>query len=62
VRQVDSERPMTALNEEQSFVLASTTKVVTSLAALDLLGPNFRWRTYAYAKVTWWTAAWPAIC
>lgn len=50
VRQVDSTNPMTALNEEHSFVLASTTKVVTSLAALDLLGPNFRWRTYAYAQ------------
>jgi serine-type D-Ala-D-Ala carboxypeptidase/endopeptidase (penicillin-binding protein 4) len=50
VREVDSPRPTTALNEEQPFVLASTTKVVTSLAALDLLGQNFRWRTYAYAK------------
>jgi D-alanyl-D-alanine carboxypeptidase/D-alanyl-D-alanine-endopeptidase (penicillin-binding protein 4) len=50
VREVDSLRATTALNEEQPFVLASTTKVVTSLAALDLLGQNFRWRTYAYAK------------
>lgn len=50
VREVDSASPTTALNEEQPFVLASTTKVITSLAALDLLGQNFRWRTYAYAK------------
>ena len=49
-RPVDSALPLTALNEELPFVLASTTKVVTSLAALDLLGQNFRWRTYAYAK------------
>jgi D-alanyl-D-alanine carboxypeptidase/D-alanyl-D-alanine-endopeptidase (penicillin-binding protein 4) len=49
-REVASPRPLAALNEEQPFVLASTTKVVTSLAALDLLGPNFRWRTYAYAQ------------
>ena len=33
----------------EPFLLASTTKVVTSLAALDLLGPRHRWRTSAYA-------------
>ena len=49
-RSVESALPLTAHNEELPFVLASTTKVVTSLAALDLLGQNFRWRTYAYAK------------
>ncbi|MDQ6629482.1 MAG: D-alanyl-D-alanine carboxypeptidase, partial [Pseudomonadota bacterium] len=38
-----------ALNAEQPFLLASTTKLVTSLAALDLLGPGHRWRTTAYA-------------
>jgi D-alanyl-D-alanine carboxypeptidase/D-alanyl-D-alanine-endopeptidase (penicillin-binding protein 4) len=41
-------RPLAALNEEQPYVLASTAKVVTSLAALDLLGPHYRWRTYAF--------------
>ncbi len=30
-------------------MLASTAKIVTSLAALDLLGPQYRWRTHAYA-------------
>jgi serine-type D-Ala-D-Ala carboxypeptidase/endopeptidase (penicillin-binding protein 4) len=39
-----------ALNAESPFVLASTTKVVTSLAALDLLGPQYRWRTFAFAS------------
>lgn len=30
------------------FVLASTSKLVTSMAALELLGPTYRWRTRAY--------------
>jgi D-alanyl-D-alanine carboxypeptidase/D-alanyl-D-alanine-endopeptidase (penicillin-binding protein 4) len=38
-----------ALNAEQAFLMASTTKVVTSLVALDLLGADYRWRTRAYA-------------
>ena len=38
-----------ALNAEQRFLLASTTKLVTSLAALDLLGPDHRWTTTAHA-------------
>jgi len=42
--------PLVAYHAEQPFLLASTTKVVTSLAALDLLGPQHRWRTTAYAS------------
>ena len=51
VRPVDGAdtRSLLALHSEQPFLLASTTKVVTSLAALDLLGPRHRWRTSAYA-------------
>lgn len=49
-RRVDARKPFAALNEEQPFVLASTAKVVTSLAALDLLGPNYQWTTHAFAK------------
>jgi serine-type D-Ala-D-Ala carboxypeptidase/endopeptidase (penicillin-binding protein 4) len=51
VRAVDgaNTRPLVAFHAEQPFLLASTTKVVTSLAALDLLGPGHRWRTTAYA-------------
>ena len=44
--------PLLAFNAEQPFLLASTTKLVTSLAALDLLGPDHRWRTTAYATGT----------
>ena len=38
-----------SMNAEQAFLLASTTKVVTSLAALDLLGPAYPWPLHAYA-------------
>jgi len=41
-------RPLIALNADVAFQLASTTKLVTTLAALDLLGPDYRWRTRAY--------------
>lgn len=37
-----------SLNAEQPFLLASTTKVVTSLAALDLLGPAYPWPLSAF--------------
>ena len=49
---VDQNEPRIAHNADQAFVLASTTKLVTSLAALDLLGPAFRWRTAAYLNGT----------
>ena len=51
VRSVDGigVSPLVAFHAEQPFLLASTTKVVTSLAALDLLGAGHRWRTSAYA-------------
>jgi D-alanyl-D-alanine carboxypeptidase/D-alanyl-D-alanine-endopeptidase (penicillin-binding protein 4) len=49
-RRVDSTRPFAALNQEQPFVLASTAKVITTLAALDLLGPGHQWITHAFAK------------
>lgn len=39
-------------NGERTFQLASTAKLVTSLAALDLLGPEYRWRTPAFATGT----------
>lgn len=50
VREVGATEPLLALNEERPYVMASTTKVVTTLAALDLLGPRYRWRTYAFTK------------
>lgn len=51
VRPVDAEgtAALLALNAEQPFLMASTAKVVTSLAALDLLGANHRWHSRAQA-------------
>ncbi|WP_395701587.1 D-alanyl-D-alanine carboxypeptidase/D-alanyl-D-alanine-endopeptidase [Aquabacterium sp.] len=43
-------RLLAALNAELPYQLASTAKVVTALAALDLLGANYRWRTYAFTN------------
>ena len=40
--------PLLSYRAEQPVLLASTAKLVTSLAALDLLGPQHRWRTAAY--------------
>lgn len=40
--------PLAAHNGEQLFQLASTAKLVTTLAALDLLGVGYRWRTPAF--------------
>jgi len=49
-RAIDAPAPLLALNAESPYAMASTTKVVTSLAALDLLGVDFRWRTYAFLR------------
>ncbi|MBI5257301.1 MAG: D-alanyl-D-alanine carboxypeptidase/D-alanyl-D-alanine-endopeptidase [Burkholderiales bacterium] len=43
-------RVLAALNPEQPYQLASTAKVVTALAALDMLGAQYRWRTYAFTN------------
>src|SRR6185369_9523779 len=49
IEQVDGRgRPLASLNAEQPYQMASTAKVVTALAALDLLGVQYRWRTYAF--------------
>jgi serine-type D-Ala-D-Ala carboxypeptidase/endopeptidase (penicillin-binding protein 4) len=44
--------PLLAFNEQTPQVLASTTKLLTSLVALDVLGPKFAWQTRAYALGT----------
>ncbi len=46
---VNSPEPLASLNADLPYMLASTTKLVTSLAALDILGPRYRWRTEAFA-------------
>ncbi len=39
--------PLVALNADKPYLLASTTKLVTTMAALDLLGPEHHWITIA---------------
>lgn len=39
--------PLVSLHADRPFQMASTVKLVTSLAALDLLGPGYRWHTHA---------------
>ena len=51
-QEVVGPRTVLALNAEQPYTMASTTRVVTSLAALDLLGPYCRWHTSAFALGT----------
>ncbi|MDT7834802.1 D-alanyl-D-alanine carboxypeptidase/D-alanyl-D-alanine-endopeptidase [Aquabacterium sp. OR-4] len=40
--------PLASLNAEHPYQLASTAKIVTTLAAFDLLGADYCWRTRAY--------------
>jgi len=47
---VDGDAPaLFAHNDQNPMTLASTTKLATTLAALDVLGPRFRWQTRAFA-------------
>lgn len=48
VRQVDRAEPTLAFNAEVARAPASVIKLVTSIAALDLLGPEHRWATEVY--------------
>jgi D-alanyl-D-alanine carboxypeptidase/D-alanyl-D-alanine-endopeptidase (penicillin-binding protein 4) len=49
VQAVDAKRPLLAVNAERAFSPASTMKLVTTYAALELLGPTYTWKTQAYA-------------
>lgn len=49
VQDVSAHEPALALNVDTPRNPASTIKLVTTFAALDVLGPMHRWRTEAYA-------------
>ncbi|MDK9703462.1 MAG: D-alanyl-D-alanine carboxypeptidase/D-alanyl-D-alanine-endopeptidase [Sulfuritalea sp.] len=49
VREVDASRPLVAVNARAALNPASTMKLVTTYAALDLLGPAYVWKTEAFA-------------
>lgn len=48
VQEVGAARPSVALNERSAMNAASTMKLITTYAALESLGPAYRWRTEAY--------------
>ena len=50
VQQVDTGTPVLAWNADVPMNPASTMKLVTALAALELLGPSYTWTTEAYAQ------------
>jgi D-alanyl-D-alanine carboxypeptidase/D-alanyl-D-alanine-endopeptidase (penicillin-binding protein 4) len=45
-----TDRPALAVNQGKPFVPASTAKVLTTMAGLDLLTPAFRWKTLIRAE------------
>jgi serine-type D-Ala-D-Ala carboxypeptidase/endopeptidase (penicillin-binding protein 4) len=49
VTELDSGKVIVRWNEETPRSPASTMKVVTTLAALDILGPSYQWKTELYA-------------
>ena len=49
VERIGDHAPLVALNAETPMLPASTMKLVTTYAGLSLLGPDYRWRTTAYA-------------
>jgi len=50
VQDVDAGRPLVAHNAAQAMNPASTMKLLTTYAALELLGPTYTWKTEAYAR------------
>lgn len=52
VQEVGNQKAMVSLNALKAFNPASTMKLVTTDAALELLGPTFTWKTQAYVSGT----------
>jgi D-alanyl-D-alanine carboxypeptidase/D-alanyl-D-alanine-endopeptidase (penicillin-binding protein 4) len=52
VQNGDAHAPRLAINADRALNPASTMKLVTSFAALELLGPTFTWKTQAYISGT----------
>ena len=48
VREVDARRPLISIHARQPMNPASTMKLLTTYAGLDLLGPAYTWKTEAY--------------
>ncbi len=52
IQEVGSRAAWIAINHKKPFNPASTMKLVTTSAALDLLGPSYSWKTTAYTTGT----------
>src|SRR5690606_28098063 len=52
VQEVGGPLPLMAWNAQAGFNPASTMKLVTTDAALEMLGPAFTWKTRAYTRGT----------
>ncbi|OUL68032.1 D-alanyl-D-alanine carboxypeptidase/D-alanyl-D-alanine endopeptidase [Paraburkholderia hospita] len=50
VEKVGDHTPVLALNAGKPMMPASTMKLVTTYSGLSLLGPDYRWKTTAYAQ------------
>ena len=50
VRSVDGGKPLLAVNNARAFKPASVMKLLTTQAALELLGSDYRWVTRVYAQ------------
>ena len=48
VREIGQQEPALAVNPETPFNPASVIKIIPTLAALELLGPAYRWKTEVY--------------
>jgi D-alanyl-D-alanine carboxypeptidase/D-alanyl-D-alanine-endopeptidase (penicillin-binding protein 4) len=49
IEKVGDHTPIVALNAGKPMMPASTMKLVTTYSGLSILGPDYRWRTTAYA-------------
>jgi len=52
VERIGDPAPIVAWNADRPMLPASTMKLVTTYAGLSMLGPDYRWRTSAYADGT----------
>ena len=48
VQEVNADAPLISLNADRPMNPASTMKLLTTFAALETLGPAYRWKTEAY--------------